>query len=223
MFGPVDNQLIVRLSAFDTQQDMFDLRREDIDAANDDHIVSAALDFAGSRAGPPALARLVRQGHDIPRPIADQWNALLGQRRKDQFTRLALGHRLACIGIDNLRVKHIGENMQAVLKRTFLRHTRTDDLAKPVNICRQHVPGLFDLAAHRLAPRFGSENTDVPTGRTRIKPDLLGLFSHIQRVTWRTGQNPRLEILHQLKLAFGLARRGRDDRQSHFQRPVMQP
>ncbi len=105
----VDNQLIMRMRAFDTQQNMFNLRGEDIDAANHNHIIGSAFDLTGAGAGPAALAGLVGHADDIPCPVANQGNPLLGQCGNDQFAIVTFGHRLAGFGVDDFRVENVGE------------------------------------------------------------------------------------------------------------------
>ncbi len=74
----VNYELIMRMRAFNTKKHMFDLRREDIDAAHNDHIVRAAFDFAGAGAGATASAWNIGHADNIPCAIADQRNALFG-------------------------------------------------------------------------------------------------------------------------------------------------
>ena len=93
--GPLDGQLVVRRDALDPEQDVLDLRGIDVDAAQDQHVVAAAVDRAHAGERAPARARRRVDGGDVGRAVAQQRQRLLRQRRDHELARLARRDRLA--------------------------------------------------------------------------------------------------------------------------------
>ena len=75
----VDDDLIVGLHAFHLQQHGLDLRREDVDAAHDEHVVGSAADLVHAHQRAPAGALLRMQRGDVAGAIADDGQRLFGQ------------------------------------------------------------------------------------------------------------------------------------------------
>ncbi len=65
----VDDNLVVRLRAFDAHQHVFDLRREAVHAADDHHVVGAAEQAVDAHRGAAAGAGLTHQEGDVARAI----------------------------------------------------------------------------------------------------------------------------------------------------------
>ena len=79
---------------------LLDLRREHVDAADDQHVVGAAGDLlhAAHRA-----RRAGQQAREVARAVADDRQRLLGERGEHQLALLAVGQHLAGLGIDRSR------------------------------------------------------------------------------------------------------------------------
>jgi len=69
----------VRRDAFDLHENGLDLRREDVDPPDDQHVVGAPPDALHANVRPAARARLVVQRGDIACAIPDKGHALLAQ------------------------------------------------------------------------------------------------------------------------------------------------
>jgi len=107
----------------DADQDMLDLGREDVDAADDQHVVGTAGDLLHPHQGPAAGTGLVEQPGDILGPVADQRDGLLGQGGEDQFSQFAGRQDATGIGIDDLGQEVVLEDVQAAAGlEAFHRH-----------------------------------------------------------------------------------------------------
>ena len=80
----VDYNLIIGRIAV-IKQDRFDLRREHVDAADDQHIVAAAHRLGHLDMRASARARFAVEYADIARAVAQQRKCLLRDARKDQL------------------------------------------------------------------------------------------------------------------------------------------
>ena len=106
------DELIVGGKAGDTQDQLLDLRREHIDAAHDHHVVRSARDFFH----PPHRACGPRQKPgQISGAVADDRHRFLGERGKYDLAEGAVGQDGAGRGIDDLGIKMILPNMEAIL------------------------------------------------------------------------------------------------------------
>ena len=121
---PVDDDLVVGLHALDLQQHRLDLRGEDVDAADDQHVVGAAGDLLHADQRAAAGARSRGAGGDVARAVADDRQRLLGERREDQLAPLPVGQRLAGLRVDDLGEEVVLEDVQAALVRALLRRRR---------------------------------------------------------------------------------------------------
>src|SRR5438132_1382375 len=95
----LDDELVVRLQALDGEEHALDLAREDVHAADDEHVVRAPLHPRHARERSPARARLARQRREVARAVPQQRHRLLRQRREHE---LALGGGRAGLRVDRL-------------------------------------------------------------------------------------------------------------------------
>ena len=70
VLSPVHEDDILGRQAVDAQEGLFDLRRKDVHAADDEHVVGAPENFAHAHGSAAASAGLVIQPHAIARAIA---------------------------------------------------------------------------------------------------------------------------------------------------------
>ena len=141
------------------QQDRLDLRREDVDALDDQHIVAAAHRLAHLDMRPPAGAVFMAQNADIARPVAQQREGLLRDRGKHQLALCAFREYLAGIGVDDFRNEMILVDVHARLRAAFIRNARAGKLRQAVDIIRLDAEALLDILTHLLAPRLRAKNT----------------------------------------------------------------
>ena len=162
--GPRHFERVVRLE-FGLPQDQFlDLRREQVHAADDQHVVRAAGDLLDAPHRPRGRRQQARQ---VARAIADHRQRFLGERREDQFALLAFRQHLAGLRIDDLRIEVVLPDRQPVLGLdALLRDPGTDDLRQAVDVDRVERGLRLDRVAHRRRPRLGAEDADLQRRRS---------------------------------------------------------
>src|SRR5690349_10367671 len=161
-----DDELVLPRELAVGEDDLLDLRREEVDAANDQHVVAAADDLAH----PPHRARCRRQQtRQVARAVADHRQRLLGERREDELALGAVGQHGAGVGIDDLGIEVILPDDGAVLRLDALaRDTGSHDLGEAVDVDRIDAGLRLDVLSHRLGPRLGAEDADLEARRRRI-------------------------------------------------------
>ena len=97
----------MRFNAINLHDDAFDLGGEHINAANDEHIVTATLDSPHTNDGPPAMARFRIQNRDVAGSVTDDWKCLLGDSGKDQLSWSTIGQDFFSVWIYNFRNKMV--------------------------------------------------------------------------------------------------------------------
>lgn len=110
----VDDYLIVRADDFfDVHEHGFNLRREDIDAADDEHIVRPAADALHSDEGAAAVgADLVIERAYIARAVADERHALLPERGENELPSRAVGDLFQGVGVHYLGIEEVLHDME---------------------------------------------------------------------------------------------------------------
>src|SRR5664279_1968901 len=97
-----DDGLVLPRELAVTEDDLLDLGREQVDAADDQHVVAAADDLAHA----PHRARRRRQeARQVARAIADDRQRLLGERREHELAFGAVGKHRAGVRIDDLGIE----------------------------------------------------------------------------------------------------------------------
>ena len=202
---------------------LLELRRKDVDAAKDDHVVAAPghLLHAPERgAGGPR-----QQPGEIASAVADDRQRLLRQRREHQLADLSVGEHLAADRVDHLGIEMVLPDVQAVLGLdALLRDAGTHDLRESVDVDGVHVQCAASISA-RIASVHGSA-PKMPM-RSELRPrvnaltfELVDEGEHVRR---RHHDDRGLEIADQLHLARRHATRDRDDRAAEPLRAVVRP
>src|ERR1035441_4712495 len=202
--------LIMRHGAFYRQQRAFDLRGEDVHAADDEHVVAAARDAADAAHRAPARAGLGGQHADVARTVADHRHGLLAERGQHQFALFSVRHDASRLGIDHLRVEVVLENVQAVVIGAFDAHARPDDFRQAVDVESLNPALRFDVTPHRFGPRFGAEDADAQRQIAHVDTELTGALDQVNEVTRRAADGGDPEILQYHNLAVGVAPGDRD-------------
>ena len=209
----VDDQQIMGLNPFDTHQDRFDLGGEDVDPADDQHVVGTSAHAADTGMGPAACARLVADACNVAGAVTDQRDSLFGYGGDDQFAVLAMGQTPAGFGIDDLGDEVVLPDMQPIFSLDALDgHTRPHDLGQAVDVDGCQIQLILDFPPHGLGPGFGTEDADPQLEFFEIDPLRPRLLGHEERVGRGTGQYRGTEILHDHDLTLGIAARNGDDR-----------
>ena len=206
------NDLILRGDLGEPCDDLLDLGREHVDAANDHHVVSTADDAVDLAVGATAAALLRDDARDIARAVAHERTAFTGEGREDELAVGAVGHGLERLGIDDLRIEMILGDMQAVGGGAFHRNAGTHDLGEAIDVAVLDAELVSNLLAHVLA---GGLRAQDHAGDLEL---LGGIVSHLdssvgdeQRVGGRARKDVSPQIAHHLDLALGVARRRGDD------------
>ncbi len=95
MPGALDHELVVGRELRDREKRALDLAREDVHAADDQHVVGPADDprHPGERAA--TGARLMRERGEVAGAVTQQRQRLLRQRREDELPDIAVRQRLS--------------------------------------------------------------------------------------------------------------------------------
>jgi len=99
VFVAVHLEHVVRREPVVLKQDLLDLRREHVDAADDQHVVAAPGDARHPAHG---ARRAGQELGEIARPEADHGHADFGERGQHQLAVPALGQHGAGLRIDDL-------------------------------------------------------------------------------------------------------------------------
>src|SRR6266702_4798728 len=190
------------------EQDFLDLGREQIDTAQDDHVVRAPGDLL--HPPHPGASRAWQQPRQVAGAIADHRKGFLGQRGEHQFALLAVRQHRAGLGIDHFGIEMILPDVQAILGLdAFLRDAGADHFGEAVDVGRIHVKRIFDLAAHRIGPGLRAKNADLERALAGVKFLALELIQDRQHVARRHRDDVGPEIVDELDLPLGHAARDR--------------
>src|ERR1700760_771731 len=108
-----DDKLVLAAERAVRQHDLLDLRREQVHAADDQHVVGAADNLAHAA---HAARGGRQQAREVARAVADHREGLLGERGEDELALLAVGQHLAGLGVDDLGIEMVFPDDRAVLR-----------------------------------------------------------------------------------------------------------
>ena len=163
------------------QQHRLNLRREDVHALDNQHIVAAAHGFAHLDMCPTARTLLVPKNADIACPVAQQRESLLRNRGEHQFTLRSFRKHFAGVWVDNFCDKMIFVDVHAGLCAALIRHTRAGKFSQTVNIICFDTETLLDILPHLLTPCLRTENTGLQMDFV-LQPALVDGFCQIRSV-----------------------------------------
>ena len=220
MAAAIDLQLVVRRQMLHLEDLLLQLRREDVDAANDQHVVAASADAIH----PPHAARGARQqAGQIAGTVADHRQGLFGQGGEQQLAVFAIRQRRAVVRVDYFRIEMVLPDGRAVGGfQTLHRHPRPHHFRKAVDIQGCDPETTLDFRPHRQRPRLGAEYANPQRAAAGIAAHLpLQFFNQVQAVGGRDHNHIRLKIADQLRLFFRLAAGHRDHRGPQTLRAVV--
>ena len=183
------------------QDELLDLRREQVHAPQDDHVVGAA----GHLLHPPHRpGRAGQQPGQVPCAVAHHGRRLLGQRGEHEFAPFPVGQNVTGERIDDLGVEVVLPDVQAVLGLdALLRHAGAHDLRQPVDVGGLDAgPGL-DLGAHLVGPGFGAEDAVSQRARRRVHALAFHLVDDREHVGRRDHDDVGPEVADQGDLTLG--------------------
>ena len=207
----VEHNLVVRQSLLCAEEGRFDLAREHVHAAHDNHVVATAADAADAADGTAALALRLLDGGDVAGAVADDGHCALAQGREHEFAFFAVRQRFKRFRVHDFGVEMVFEDVDAVAALAFATHARTHDFGKAVNVVSLDASLFFDVVAHAVAPRFCTEDTALHLQVTNVDAHFFGNVNDTDKVAGRSAYRGNTEILHEHHLAFGIAAADRDD------------
>ena len=152
----IQMDLIALCKVFYFKNLFFDLGREHVDAANDQHVIAAPGDLVQAPHRPRSTWQ---QACQVAGTVADHGQGLLAQGGEHQFAHLPVRQHFACHRIDDFRVEVVFPNSQPVLGfRALHGHTRAHDFREAVDIQGGDAHTVFDGAAQLTGPGFGTED-----------------------------------------------------------------
>ena len=132
MPATVHLQLVVRRKVLELHNLLLQLRREDVNAANDQHIVAPAADAVHAAHAARGSREQTRQ---VAGAVADHRQRLFGQRGEQQFALLAIIQRRAVVRVNDLRVEMIFPDGRTVDGfDTLHRHARPHHFGEPIDV-----------------------------------------------------------------------------------------
>ena len=176
-------ELIERRQSFSLHQNRFDLTREDVDAANDQHVVSASSDSLHTNvSAATATGRRIEGGY-IAGAIANDREGFLGQGGNDDFAGFAIGNWLTGVHVHRFDQEVIFKDVQTMLGLDALdANAGADDFRQAININGVNAEPRFQLITHLLGPRFCAENANLERQLPQIHIHVFSGFGQVQRV-----------------------------------------
>src|SRR3954454_4155642 len=190
--------------------DLADRRREDVDAADDQHVVGAA-DAADARAGTAACARACPPSDVVASAEAQERRGLVLQVRQDELASgFVLQWDRGCrVWVDQLGMDEAACAEVHPVLVLALAPKRDADVADPHRLCYTRAPCVLELLAERglAAARLAGDQHATDARRAE-------LLREIGRVRRRGHDRVGLQRLEGAKDAVGVAGADRNVRQS---------
>ncbi len=163
MIYTVQLDLIMRADFRNLRQHLFNLRREYIHAADNQHVVCTAGKILHTRRGTAAFTRLIKQSCNILCAVTDHRQRLLRQRRHNELALLTFRQHFSGLRIDDFRDEMVFIDMHAAKLQTLSRHTGTVDLTHAVILRRLEIrtPQAVHFLTHALGHALAAEQTDT--------------------------------------------------------------
>lgn len=203
--GSGKKDLVVGQCAFRSHKRRFDLRRENINSAYDKHIIAPAANAADAPNGSAAGTGLRIQRSDIMRSIPDYGHGVFAEGCEDQFAFFSIGHRFAGLRVDDLGVKMILKDVEAILTMAFNAHSGANDLRKAIYIIGPDVALRLDSSAHAFGPRLGSKYTSSKRQVFDVDAHFAGPLDEMNKIAWSAAYGCNAKILHDHDLPVGVA------------------
>lgn len=138
---------------------MLDLSRENVDSADNEHIIASALGSEHLDERSAAGAFLMRYCGNVAGSVSEQRKSFFADTCEHELAVFAVGQRLESHGIDYLGIEIILAYMHSALLAAFKCNAGTRYLGETVYIICLDFEHILKLSAHILAPRLGTENT----------------------------------------------------------------
>ncbi len=107
----LDDDMVMGRNLLDAGEHVFDLAREDVGSADDEHVVAARADLLHARVRASACAFLGEDAREVVRSVAKHGDGLLIERSEDELAHLSVCNRSPGLRIDDLPKEVIFRNM----------------------------------------------------------------------------------------------------------------
>ncbi len=214
---------VVRRDALNAGEHVLHLAREHVRAADDEHIVAAGAHLLHARARAAAGARLAYHAGQVVRAVAQHGDGLLVERREHELAHLALAHRLAGLGVDDLPQEMVlGDMLHVAAGQALARHARAHDLGQAVVVGTHDVHALLDLGLEARRARLAPEQAHAQRGRLPVESEPLPHLAHVQGVGGRGDEHRGAVVPYHGDVALGVARAGGDHHAAELLAAVVQ-
>ena len=217
----VDDDLIRFAQFVHAHEHALDLRREHVDAADDEHVVRPADHARHARERPAALARLVCERSDVLGAVAQDGHPLLGERGDEHFALLALVEDFIMLDVDDFGVEHILVDVHARLFAAFARDARAAHFGQPIVFRGEGTQNLLQGFVHLRRGGFRA-HADEADFQIVQNAHLLRRFGEVHGIAGRGDERRRAEVLQEHDLPLGVARGDGNDRRTQLLHAVMQ-
>ena len=217
----VDDDLVRLAQLVHAHQHAFDLRREHVDAADDEHVVRPADHAGHARRGAAALAGLVGDGGDVFGAVAQDGHPLFDEGGDDHFALLPFAQHLVVRDIDHFAVVHVFIDVHARLFAAFARNAGAAHFGEAVVLRGEGAEDLIERLVHF---RRGGLRAHAYEAQLQIvqHPLLPRRLRQVHGVAGRGDERRGAEVLEQHDLPVGIARRHGHHRRPQLFHPVMQ-
>ena len=190
-----DDQLVVRFDAFDGEQNAFDLRREEVNAADDEHVIAAAANLLHADERTAAGALLINEAGDVMCAVAEERHAFLRDGGQRQFAFFSGRQDFACVGIENFWIVVIFEDVETVVGFAVHGDAWAHDFGKAEHVMRFDTGLLLDEIAHAFRPRLRAENAEAELRvMAEIKTDFFCFFNQMDEEGRRAADDGCTEV-----------------------------
>ena len=202
------------------QKGRFNLGREYIDAADDQHVIRPSRKPCNPGSGPAALTDFVVDAGQILGAVTDKRQPLLGQCGDDQFALHAVPQRFQGLLVHDFRQEMVLMDMKSPVELTVRCHTRSHDFTQAIDIVGMDSQLMLNLGPHPVRP--GLSPVD---GRLQLNlvpnAHLFNGFRDVQQIGRGAHDARHAEIHHHGHQLLGVSRGHGHNRGPHFLGAVM--
>ena len=113
-------------------------------------------------------------------------------------------------------------DVHTVLFAAFKCNTWARCFCQAINIICPNAQQILNVLPHFFCPWFCTENTSLQVVIFRLVSLFFQCFADVCRIGWRTAENGRLQIHHELNLPFCITRGHRQRQTSNLMRTAIQ-
>src|SRR5699024_8525548 len=194
--------------------DLFELGREAVHAAQDDHVVIACSNAVQAAHG---TCGAWQNAGEIVGAVANNRQSFFGQGGDDKLTIFTIRKRLESFWVHDFWVEVVFPYGQAVFGlHTFLSFARAHDLREAVDIDVIKSESYFTYVAYVFRPCLGTEDDYAQCSVSHIHAVSLHAIQQHQHLGRDAYHDIWLEDLHKLDLSISMTTRSWNSGSSQF-------